>query len=70
MIRPMLTLVTAALIGGAVLPGTGCTNKHDSVTNPEMVPPEIPPGRASGEVPAQTDAEKAEKSDAPPKSEK
>jgi hypothetical protein len=65
--RPILVLI-ATLLVGAVLPGTGCTNKNDTVTNPEMVPPEIPPGRAPGEAPAQTDGEKAEKSDPAEKS--
>jgi len=51
MSRFLRLVVVAALVGGAVLPETGCNHDTDMIPNPAMGdPPPIPPGRTGGDV--------------------
>jgi hypothetical protein len=49
MARAFRLVVFAALIGGVLVPETGCSNKSESTPNPEFKTPDIPAGRKAGE---------------------
>jgi hypothetical protein len=49
MARAFRLTVFAALIGGVLLPETGCSSKSESTPNTEFKAPDVPYGRQAGE---------------------